>query len=142
MVLFYGVLDVLIVDVVVEDGLVLFDNIEYGIFSDYVGVVLGVYILDVMLVEDNIIVVCKYDVDISGLIGGVVIVFVSGFLSEGELEFGVWVVLIDGIIFLLVEIVVINEFIGILDVYIMFLNFVVSSMIVEFSLLEFIEINF
>ena len=141
LVLFHGAPDAPTVDVVVEDGPVLFDNIEYGTFSDYVGVAPGAYILDVTPAEDNTTVVRKYDADISGLTGGAATVFASGFLSEGEPEFGAWVALIDGTTFPLAEIVATNELIGTLDVYTMFPNPAVSSTTVEFSLLEPTEIN-
>lgn len=141
LVLFHGSPDAPTVDVVVEGGPILFDNIEYGTFSDYVGVAPLMYILDVTPAEDNSTVVKKYDADITTLTGQAATVFASGFLSEGAPEFGAWVALTDGTTFPLAEIVGTNELIGTLDVYTVFPNPARGNTMVEFKLLEDAEIN-
>lgn len=139
--LFHGSPDAPTVDVVVEGGPVLFDNIEYGTFSDYASVPPAAYILDVTPAEDNETVVKKYDADITTLTGQAATVFASGFLAEGAPEFEAWVALIDGTTFPLAEIVATNELIDQLDVYTVFPNPAVGSTTVEFRLLEDAEIN-
>lgn len=79
-----------------------------------------------MFVDDNSIVVKVYEVDFIGLEGGVVIVFVIGFLGEvdGLIVFGVWVVFLDGIIFLFGELISIWEVDVVFDEFLIVLNFV------------------
>ena len=141
LVLFHGSPDAPTVDVVVEGGPVLFDNVEFGSFSDYVGVAPDMYILDVTPAEDNNTVVKKYDADITTLTGQAATVFASGFLSEGSPEFEAWVALTDGTTFPLSEIVATNELIDALDVYTVFPNPAVGNTTVEFNLKENAEIN-
>lgn len=135
LVLFHGSPDAPAVDVVVEDGPVLFDNIEYGNFSDYLGVAPAAYVLDVTPAEDNSTVVKKYDADVSTLIGQAVVVFASGFLTAGEEpDFETWVALTDGTTFPLAEVVSTNEIINTLDDYKVFPNPVRDLTTVEFNL--------
>lgn len=141
LVLFHGAPDAPAVDVVVEDGPVLFDNIEYGNFSDYVGVVPAAYVLDVTPAGDNTTVVKKYDADVTTLTGQAAVVFASGFLTPDVAPaFETWVALTDGTTFPLAEIVSTNDIPGTLDAYRVFPNPVRTITTVDFNLTEPTEI--
>lgn len=141
LVLFHGAPDAPTVDVVVEDGPVLFDNIEYGNFSDYLGVAPAAYILDVTPADDNTTIVKKYDADVTTLVGQAAVVFASGFLTPDVAPaFETWVALTDGTTFPLAEIVSTNEIPVTLDAYRVFPNPVRTSTTVDFNLTEPTEI--
>jgi hypothetical protein len=105
--LYHGVTDAPEVDVVVEGGGVLFDDVEYREFQGYVNVPANAYTLNVTLSNDNDAIVRSYNADVSGLEGGAATVFATGLLgSEEEADaFGVWVALPNGETFALGEIV-------------------------------------
>jgi len=141
LVLFHGAPDAPTVDVVVEDGPVLFDNIEYGTFSDYLGVAPAAYVLDVTPADDNTTVVKKYDADVTTLTGQAAVVFASGFLTPDVAPaFEAWVALTDGTTFPLAEIVRTNEIPGTLDAYQVFPNPARAITTVDFNLTEPTEI--
>lgn len=133
--LFHGSPDAPEVDVKVTDGPVLFDNIMYGEFSEYINVAPGMYSLDVTPAEDNDQAVRVYDADLSGLTGGAAVVFASGFLAEDIApEFGAWVALPTGQTFPLAEIVKNNELNDLLSVYSSFPNPTKQFTTVNFTL--------
>lgn len=139
--LFHGSPDAPAVDVVVEGGPVLFDNIEYGNFSDYLGVAPAAYVLDVTPADDNNTVVKKYDADVSSLTGQAAVVFASGFLTAGEEPaFETWVALTDGTTFPLAEVVSTNDIPSTLDVYTVYPNPARELTTVEFNLTNTTEI--
>lgn len=141
LILFHGAPDAPTVDVVVEDGPVLFDNIEYGNFSDYLGVAPAAYVLDITPADDNTTVVKKYDADITSLVGQAAVVFASGFLTpDVSPAFETWVALTDGTTFPLAEIVSTNEIPGTLDAYRVFPNPARAVTTIDFNLTEPTEI--
>lgn len=80
-------------------------NLSYGSYFGYLEVFVGLYYLDVCVVGDlNIVVI--FEVDLFGLGGVVVNVFVLGLLGD-ILVFGLFVVLFDGMVveFLVIEVV-------------------------------------
>ena len=96
--LFHGSPDAPEVDVVVPPGLVVFDNIEFGEFSNYVNVPAASYIVNVTPSNNNNAVVASYIADVTPLQGQAATVFASGFLS-GQPGFEVWVALTNGLTF-------------------------------------------
>ncbi len=96
--LYHGSPDAPTVDVKLQNGPVLFDNISYGQFSSHLNVPAGAYTLDITPGNDNNTVVARYNADITTLGGGAATVFASGFLSSDP-SFGVWVALPDGTTF-------------------------------------------
>jgi len=96
--LYHGSPDAPTVDVKLQNGPVIFDNISYGQFSNYLNVPAGAYTLDITPGNDNNTVVARYNADITALGGGAATVFASGFLSSDP-GFAVWVALPDGTTF-------------------------------------------
>ncbi|HMO38111.1 MAG TPA: DUF4397 domain-containing protein [Saprospiraceae bacterium] len=107
--LYHGSPDAPAVDVVVQGGGVLFGNLSFGDFSEYVNVPAASYNLDVTPAGANDNVVASYMADVSTLEGGAAFVFASGLLSGEEPAFGVWVALPDGTTFPLSLLVSTNE---------------------------------
>lgn len=140
LVLFHGSPDAPDVDVTVDGGPVLFDDITYGTFSDYLGVAPAAYTLNVTPANDNATIVKQYDADVSTLTGQAAVVFASGFLSGDAPEFETWVALTDGTTFPLTEIVATNEIPEQLDAYTVFPNPARDLTTVEFNLTETTEI--
>ncbi|MBK8557281.1 MAG: DUF4397 domain-containing protein [Lewinellaceae bacterium] len=99
LVLFHGSTDAPEVDVKVQNGPVVFDNIAYGEFSNYANVPAASYVLDITPAADNNTVVASYTADVSGLEGESATVFASGFFGGNQPGFGVWVALADGTTF-------------------------------------------
>ena len=99
--LYHGSTDAPEVDVVVDGGPVLFDNIEYGEFQGYVNVPAGNYRLRLTPASDNATTVQTYVADLSGAAGAAATVFASGFLGGDAPGFEVWVALADGTTFAL-----------------------------------------
>ncbi|MBK8703921.1 MAG: DUF4397 domain-containing protein [Saprospiraceae bacterium] len=96
--LFHGAPDAPAVDVQVSAGPVLFDDIAYGTFSDYVNVPARSYVLELTPADDNSTVLISYLADISSLDGQAATVFASGFLGSTP-GFETWVALSDGVTF-------------------------------------------
>ncbi len=86
------------VDVTLFNGPVLFDNIEFGEFSDYISVPPSTYQISVTLANDNTQVVRSYQAPIGALAGEAITVFASGSLTASP-GFAVWVALADGTTF-------------------------------------------
>ncbi len=98
LVLFHGSPNAPEVDVQVAGGPVVFDDIAFGEFSEYITAPAAEYIIQVTPANDNTTVVQAYRADISALGGQAITVFASGFLGDTP-EFGVWVALADGTTF-------------------------------------------
>jgi hypothetical protein len=107
--LFHGSPDAPEVDVVVPPGLVVFDNIEFGEFSNYVNVPATSYVVNVTPGNNNNTVVASYTADVTSLGGQAATIFASGFLSSGQPGFEVWVALTNGLTFPLPVFVSTNE---------------------------------
>lgn len=107
--LYHGAPDAPAVDVVVQGGNTLFNDIAYGEFSNYANVPAASYLLDVTPANDNSTVVDTYVAPLGTLDGGSAFVFASGFLTGNEPAFGVWVALPDGTTFPLDQLVSAKE---------------------------------
>ncbi len=107
--LFHGAPGAPEVDVKLASGPVIFDNIEFGEYSDYASVPPGSYVIQVTPSTDNNTVVASYTADLSSLGGQAATVFASGFLSGGTPGFEVWVALTNGVTFPLPQFVSTNE---------------------------------
>jgi hypothetical protein len=108
-VLYHGSPDAPEVDVALTGGEVVFDNVAYGEFSDYISVLPNVYSIDVTPANDNSIIVKRYLADVSAIPGQAITAFASGFLNENQPGFEVWVALPNGITAPLEEIVASRE---------------------------------
>jgi hypothetical protein len=106
--LFHGSPDAPAVDVQIAGGPVVFDDIAFGQFSEYLSAPVGSYIIQVTPANDNTTIVQSYRADISTLGGQAAVVFASGFLS-GTPGFEVWVALANGTTFPLPVFVRTNE---------------------------------
>ncbi len=91
---FHGSPDAPNVDVSLNGGGILVPNLPFGIFSDYLSVPVGPYLLDVADAATNQV-VATFDVDLTGLDGGAATVFASGLLSDTP-NFGLFAALPDG----------------------------------------------
>jgi len=107
--LYHGSPDAPEVDVTLTGGAVLFDNVAYGEFADYISVPAASYSIDVTPADDNSITVKRYLADISAIPGQAITAFASGFLNENQPGFEVWVALPNGITAPLEEIVASRE---------------------------------
>ena len=107
--LYHGSPDAPEVDVKLFNGPVLFDNIEYGEFSDYLSVPGDEYQIQITPANDNNTIVQSYTADISTLTGQAATVFASGFLGGNTPGFEVWVALTNGVTFPLPVFVKTNE---------------------------------
>ncbi len=96
--LFHGSPDAPAVDVQVAGGPVVFDDIAFGQFSEYVSAPAGDYIIQITPANDNATIVQAYRANISALGGQAAVVFASGFLNDTP-GFEVWVALADGTTF-------------------------------------------
>ncbi len=133
--LFHGAPDAPDVDVQVPPGTILFDNIAFGAFSNYVSVPAGNYIVQVTPANDNSTIVQSYSADVSSLGGQAATVFASGFLA-GQPGFEVWVALTDGTTFPLPVFVSANELDNKLQELRLVPNPAVSETWVRFDLTE------
>ncbi|MFN7116220.1 MAG: DUF4397 domain-containing protein, partial [Saprospiraceae bacterium] len=98
--LYHGSPDAPAVDVRNQsNGNILFNDLAYGSFSNYINVPAASYILDITPAADNNTVVASYTAPLGSLDGGSAFVFASGFLSGSNPAFGVWVALADGTTF-------------------------------------------
>lgn len=95
----HGSTDAPAVDIFASGTTVLVDNAAYGDITDYITIPPANYTLDLTL-SDGTAVVQTYAADLSGLGGGTVVVFASGFLDPGNNQngeaFGVLYALPDG----------------------------------------------
>ncbi len=90
----HGAPDAPTVDVVADDVLTLFDDLEYNTISRYIRVPAASYTIDIRT-ADGITTVVSYTADLSGLAGGNAVVFASGFLADSP-AFGLFAALPDG----------------------------------------------
>lgn len=99
--LFHGAPDAPEVDVRLLNGPVIFDNIEYGEFADYISVPAASYQVGVTPANDNNAIVAAYLADLTGVDGASLTLFASGYLAPaaGQPSFQVWVALADGTTF-------------------------------------------
>jgi len=107
--LFHGSPDAGSVDVRLLGGPVLFDNISFGEYADYLSVPANEYAIGVTPANDNSNILAAYLADLTGLTGGAATVFASGYVSGADPAFGVWVALADGTTFPLPQFVKTNE---------------------------------
>jgi hypothetical protein len=133
LVLFHGAPDAPQVDVKVQGGPVLFDNLSFGEFSGYVSVPPAEYIVQVTPANDNNTVVQSYKADVSTLNGQAATLFASGFLN-GQPGFEVWAALADGTTFPLPVFVNTNELAGKLKSLQVSPNPAIDNMLVRFDL--------
>ena len=97
------------VDVRLLSGPVLYDDIAFGQFSDYLSVPGAEYQIAVTPASDNSTIIASYLADLSGSTGAAATVFASGYRAGLEPEFEVWVALADGTTFPLPQLVNTNE---------------------------------
>ncbi len=97
--LYHGSTDAPAVDVLVDGGGTLFDDVAYGDFQGYVSVPTGAYTLNLTPADDNSTVVVSYQADLSDAGGLAATVFASGFFDGTDPAFQVWVALPDGTTF-------------------------------------------
>lgn len=97
------------VDVRLLSGPILFDDIAFGEFSDYLSVPGAEYQVAVTPASDNSTIIASYLADLSGVTGAAVTVFASGYRGGLEPGFEVWVALADGTTFPLPQLVRTNE---------------------------------
>ncbi|HND88843.1 MAG TPA: DUF4397 domain-containing protein, partial [Saprospiraceae bacterium] len=79
---------------------VLFDNVQFGEYTDYMSVPPADYPISVTPADNNSLVVQSYRADVSGLAGQAFTVFASGLLG-GTPAFELWAALADGLTFAL-----------------------------------------
>lgn len=136
LILFHGSPDAPEVDVKVLGGPVLFDNLAFGDFSDYVSVPPAEYVVQVTPADDNNTVVQSYRADISALGGQAATIFASGFLGGAQPAFEVWAALANGFTFPLPVFVNTNELDGKLESLQLSPNPAVDNLLVRFNLNE------
>ncbi len=141
LVLYHGSPDAPAVDVTVQGGGILFNDIAYGTFSEYVNVPAASYALNVTPANDNSTIVVSYTADVSGVEGNAAVVFASGFLSGAQPNFGVWVALPDGTTFPLDELVSTGEISRIVSDMKIAPNPVYSEAQVRYSLSESLNVT-
>jgi len=97
--LFHGSPDAGPVDVRLLGGAVIFDNISFGEYANYLSVPAASYTIGVTPADDNNNIIASYIADLTGLVGGAATVFASGYAGGPNPAFGVWVALPDGTTF-------------------------------------------
>jgi len=88
---FHGATDAPEVDIILHSGWFkwrLFDNLEYGEFSDYRYLLPFSFYLNVTPAGDNSTVVATFKAELNGLGGGAAVVFASGFLNPANNQDG------------------------------------------------------
>jgi hypothetical protein len=93
--MFHASPDAPAVDIAVQNGPTLFSNVSYGQFTPYASVAPGAYVVDVKPAGTNDV-VASYKADLSGLQGGAVRIFASGYLSGQSPAFAVFAALANG----------------------------------------------
>ncbi|MCE7926748.1 MAG: DUF4397 domain-containing protein [Haliscomenobacteraceae bacterium CHB4] len=134
--LFHGSPDAPEVDVQLPGGPVLFDNVDFGEYADYISVPPSNYTIQITPSNDNTAIVKTYKADLSNLDGQAITVFASGFLTGGQPEFQVWVAETDGDTYPLEELVRTNELDGKLNDLQLAPNPTVADLFVRFDLTE------
>ncbi len=134
--LFHGAPDAPEVDVKLQGGPVIFDNVSFGQFTDYLSVPPANYIIQVTPADDNAAILKTYIADFSSLGGQAITVFASGYLTGAQPGFQVWVAEIDGTTYPLEEIVRTNDLADGLDDLRISPNPAVDNLFVQFSLNE------
>ena len=97
------------VDVRLLGGPILFDDIAFGEFADYLSVPGAEYQIAVTPANDNSSIIASYLANLSGITGSAVTVFASGYRGGLQPGFEVWVALADGTTFPLPQLVRTNE---------------------------------
>jgi hypothetical protein len=96
----HGSSDAPTVDVLARRVATLVDDAAYGDITPYITVPAASYILDVTPGSENSTIVASFQADLSGLGGGVAVVFASGFLTPGNNQngpaFGIFAALPNG----------------------------------------------
>jgi hypothetical protein len=133
--LYHGSPDAPTVDVKLQNGPVIFDNISYGQFSSYLNVPAGAYTLDITPGNDNNAVVARYNADITSLGGGAATVFASGFLGSDP-GFEAWVALPDGTTFPLQSVSSTGEVANVVKDFRIMPNPMSSEALVQYALEE------
>ena len=139
--LFHGSPDAPTVDAVVDGVGVLFDDISYSETQGYVNVPASTYVVNITPGDDNNTIVKSYDADLTGLEGGAAYLFASGFLTEEENAFEVWVALPDGTTFPLSEIVNTNELANLVEGFGIAPNPVKTVANVQYTLTESMQVT-
>lgn len=134
--LFHGAPDAPEVDVQLPGGPVLFDNVAFGEYADYISVPATSYTIQVTPANDNNTVVKTYKADLTGLDGQAITTFASGYLLGGQPAFQVWVAQTDGETYPLDELVNTNELDDKLSDLQLAPNPTVSDLLVRFNLNE------
>jgi hypothetical protein len=106
--LFHGSPDAPAVDVQLPGGTVLFNDVSFGSFTDYLSVPAASYVVQITPANDNNTIVKNYLADLSGAAGRAATVYASGYLG-GQPGFETWVAFADGTTFPLPEVVSTNE---------------------------------
>lgn len=107
--LFHGSLDAPEVDVQLPGGTIIFDNVEFGEYGDYISVPPTEYTVQITPADDNTAIVKSYKADLSTLTGQAITLFASGYLGGSQPGFQVWVAQTDGLTYPLEELVKTNE---------------------------------
>ncbi len=134
--LFHGSPDAPEADVKLQGGPVIYDNVSFGEFTDYLSVPPANYVIQVTPADDNNAVVKTYLADLSSLGGQAITVFASGYLAGGQPGFQVWVAETDGTTYPLEEIVRTNDVPGGLRDLRIAPNPAVDNLFVRFNLDE------
>ena len=105
---FHGSPDAPDVDVTLPGGIVIYDNITFGEFTDYLSVPAAQYTIQITPANDNNTVVKTYIADATTFAGEAAILYASGYLTD-QPKFEVWAAFADGTTFPLPEVVATNE---------------------------------
>jgi hypothetical protein len=134
MALFHGSPDAPEVDITLPGGSILFDNVSFGEFANYIDVPASNYTINVTPSNDNSTVVASYIADVSTLAGQAITVFASGYLGAQAPAFGVWATLPNGTTFPLEASVGTNEEINALNGLLLHPNPVKDQLNISFEL--------
>jgi hypothetical protein len=105
---FHGAPDAPDVDVTLPGGIVIFDNITFGAFTNYLSVPAAAYTIQITPANDNNTVVKTYIADATTFAGEAATLYASGYLG-GTPKFEVWAAFADGTTFPLPEVSATNE---------------------------------
>jgi hypothetical protein len=134
--LFHGAPDAPGVDVQLPGGPVLFDDVEFGEYADYISVPPSSYTVQLTPANDNSAILKTYKADLSDLQGQAITLFASGFYDGSQPEFQVWVAERDGETYPLEETVSTNELDSKLGNLQLAPNPTVTDLFVRFELTE------
>ncbi|MCW5924517.1 MAG: DUF4397 domain-containing protein [Saprospiraceae bacterium] len=107
--LFHGSPDAPAVDVQLAGGPVLYDDVAFGEFADYISVPPSTYIVQVTPADNNAAVLKTYRATLNNFGNAALTLFASGFFSSGQPGFQVWAAEANGNTFPLEELVSTNE---------------------------------